>query len=360
MKKITAIFICVFMLLTANGAEPAADNAADMAVGAWTADPRYITFGSYNGHDLVWRVLEVSTTDADNPGNKTALLLLDDVLRDGSGETELRQFHSFDDNDWNGSDVKAFLNGQFLDAFTADQQAGIVTSNYVYGVRGEGNDTAGSSKVFLLSVDEAMNSKYFAGGDQYGPNADRAVPGAVWWLRSPSGVHRSAAYVYDNGSVDISVGGLLVINTFAVRPAIKINLSFSDGTIAVRAENESETAERVAGGVILDLRSMKAACLLLYFDRMDEFENKTVTNVTPEMIAIYLDHPDKFQSDESPYLTEITDEGKWWVGFDLKKAGTEDAVKEYLRERAESVGLCGAMDADVLYADQDVVWLMAQ
>ena len=120
------------------------------------------------------------------------------------------------------------------------------------------------------------------------------------------------------------------------------------------------TEERVASGIISDLRSMKAACLMLYFDRMDEFDNKTVTNITPEMIAIYLDHPDKFQSDESPYLTEITDEGKWWVGFDLKKAGTEDAVKEYLRERAESVGLCGAMDADVIYADQDVVWLMAQ
>ena len=129
------------------------------------------------------------------------------------------------------------------------------------------------------------------------------------------------------------------------------------------SENERgtpETAERVASGIISDLRTMKAACLMLYFDRMDEFDNKTVTNVTPEMLAIYTDNPDKFQSAESPYLSEITADGKWWIGFDLKKAGAEDAVKEHLKERAESVGLRGAMDTDVIYTDQDVVWLMAR
>ena len=228
MKKPTAICVCALMLLfAASVAQAATDNVGDMAVGTWTTNPRTITFGNYNGHDLVWRVLEVSTTDADNRGNKTALLLLDDVLRDGSGDVELRQFHSTDsagDNDWNKSDIKAFLNGQFLGAFTAAQQAGIVTSNYVYGGPNEGNDTAGSSKVFLLSVDEAMNPQYFADGENWGANADRAAP-YHWWLRSPGPYPRHAAHVFTSGLVRSNY--LNVFHRLAVRPALKINLSSS-------------------------------------------------------------------------------------------------------------------------------------
>jgi len=227
LEKITVLLLCVCLLLTVRGGE-AAISAGDMAVGTWTTNPRYITFGSWNGYDLVWRVLDVSTNDADNPDNKTALLLLDDVLRNELGAAELRYFHSTGDNDWNGSDIKAFLNSQFLDAFTADQQADIVTSNYTYGGAYADNDKTGSSKIFLLSVDEVTNPQYFSDGDNTGANADRALSGAAWWLRSPDNTYLAAFVIY-SGAVD-SIG-IDLYNTLAVRPALKINLSSSDRVI---------------------------------------------------------------------------------------------------------------------------------
>lgn len=204
--------------------------------GTWTGENghRYMEFG-----DMVWRILEVKENDAEAAGCTTALLLAEESV--GS-----RQFHTTwnsGDNDWNTSDIKAWLNNEictknsndytsngFMSRFSDDEKGSIVTANYTYGGNYTGSGTTGSSKVFLLSVNEASKSDYFAG------DADRAI-GSNWWLRSPGLNLYNAAVVLDNGYVLAS--GDYVDNSWAVRPALKINLAsdiFTSKNPLVQAE----------------------------------------------------------------------------------------------------------------------------
>lgn len=198
----------------------------NFAVGTWTGENghRYVEFGG-----MIWRVLEVTESDTDNPGKKTALLLAEESV--GS-----RQFHTTwnsGDNDWNTSDIKAWLNNEicsknsndytsngFMSRFSDDEKGSIVTANYTYGGSYTGSETLGSSKVFLLSVDEANEAAYFA------DNADRKLgSGSLWWLRSPGSNDYSAAVVVSFGHVHAD--GIIVLGNDAVRPALKINLASS-------------------------------------------------------------------------------------------------------------------------------------
>ncbi len=197
----------------------------NFAVGTWTGENghRYVEFG-----DMVWRILEVTESDTDNPGKKTALLLAEESV--GS-----RHFHttrnSGGDNDWNTSDIKAWLNNEictknnnnytsngFMSRFSDDEKAAIVTASYTYGGNYIGSGTTGSSKVFLLSTDEANNAVYFD------DNADRAI-GDYWWLRTPGKEDDYAAVVSYDGYVNAN--GDDMDWSDAVRPALKINLASS-------------------------------------------------------------------------------------------------------------------------------------
>jgi len=198
----------------------AKNNASDMPAGEWMTNPRYITFGEYNGHPLVWRVLEVKENDSDFDGIKTAFLLLDDLLKDGDGNTELRKLGS--SNSFPISEIKEWLN---------DSENGFLSnlSNYQYDMldttygpdngsrRWSGGIINGASKVFLLSVAEANNSNYFAN------NADRTVGNNAWWLRSPGFSADITAIVLNAGG--IARNGFFVEHICAVRPAVKISLS---------------------------------------------------------------------------------------------------------------------------------------
>ena len=78
-------------------------------------------------------------------------------------------------------------------------------------------------------MDDVTNPQYFADGGNYGPNAERAVSNAwrsdAWyWLRSPGIDRTMAALVTEDGIVDID----RVDFSYAVRPALKINLSYSE------------------------------------------------------------------------------------------------------------------------------------
>lgn len=190
---------------------------------------------------MIWRVLEVTENDAEASGCTTALLLAEESV--GS-----RQFHttwnSGGDNDWNTSDIKAWLNNEictknsndytsngFMSRFSDDEKGSIVTANYTYGGNYTGSGTTGSSKVFLLSVNEASKSDYFAG------DADRAI-GDYWWLRSPGNYRPNAAGVNDDGYV-LANGYYVDIYSVAVRPALKINLAsdiFTSKNPLVQAE----------------------------------------------------------------------------------------------------------------------------
>ena len=115
-----------------------------------------------------------------------------------------------------------------------------------------------------------------------------------------------------------------------------------------------------AYSIINDLHDMRAASLMLYADNLEAFHNETIINITLEMLAEYMDNPEKFQSYGAPYISGISADGTWWVGFNLENAGKSYGVRNALSERAASVGLYGGLDTDVVYDGQDIVWMMVR
>lgn len=190
-----------------------------------TVGQRNIKFGKYT-----WRVLDIWGTKA--------LLLAENIL-------EKRTYHQkFECVTWEKCDLRKYLNGEFLQNFSGEEQARIVhvanknPDNPWYRTEG-GNSTL--DRVFLLSINEIV--KYFGDSgqlwkrntegyidDQYNSEriaADAAGKECFWWLRSPGGDNHDAAYI-DGGSIgirgyavddsdDISYGG--------VRPALWLDFS---------------------------------------------------------------------------------------------------------------------------------------
>ena len=236
-KRIVSTMLTVALVLGLFAATPmlaSAEALPDLDVGTWAGNGsnpgdghRYIDMGSYNGHELIWRVLDVYVsdgTDGNAAGSKTALLLLDDLLRTPSGDIELRAFDSNGDSSGNWarpSEIKTFLNGAFYNsAFNPSEQANIITANYNMGGPCEGNygfPATDSSKVFMLSIDEANNHAFFAN------NNDRNIANYTWWLRSPGFNERLAMYVKYGEVSDF--GDIVNDNGVGVCPAMKINLS---------------------------------------------------------------------------------------------------------------------------------------
>ncbi|MDR1689671.1 MAG: InlB B-repeat-containing protein, partial [Clostridiales bacterium] len=220
---------------------PARDNItltnlnADLLIGTWNGSGtnpgdghRYVEFGG-----ITWRVLEVTDSDADNHGKKTAFLLAENSV--GSNQIFDNRFNDgISSNDWNISTIKAWLNNDFYNnTFLNDERNAIVSC------------TAADANVFLLSVDEAYNSRYFAN------DADRDIS-LNWWLRSPGLAGDRAAYVISGGIV---VGdGSYMFNTFDVRPALKIDLSSSFFTTSNAAYGPEVTVKDKSGAAVADAR----------------------------------------------------------------------------------------------------------
>ena len=218
MKKYVFFSVFLFCLTLTPLYAQAKDNAGEMRAGTWTVNPRYMTFGAYNGHLLLWRVLEVKDNDLDFGGIKTAFLLLDDLLRNNNGNVEVRIFDPVNNN-FPVSEIKKWLNDStsgFLTGFDA-WQCDILDTTYGPDTPHQWTSPAScTSKVFILSVGEANNSSYFA-------NDDDRVANSRWWLRSPGYGNDVATSVLGYGSV--ARNGPYVYGDCGVRPALKINLS---------------------------------------------------------------------------------------------------------------------------------------
>ncbi|NBI63321.1 hypothetical protein D3Z38_09750 [Clostridiales bacterium] len=206
--------------------------------------------GDFKEEPIKWRVLSVD-------GNE-ALLLADKILdHKRYNETETCVMN------WEKSTVRSWLNGygssanknktdygddSFLGAaFTSEEQAAIKEKtvrnpkNAQYDVDG-GNDT--EDKVFLLSIEEAMNPAYgFASdGDEnsktrrtantayaksHGAYTDKSKEYAGngwWWLRSPGNYASYAATVWYDGIVHQSGSGFVSTTHESVRPALRLDL----------------------------------------------------------------------------------------------------------------------------------------
>ncbi len=238
MKTIKLKYLCIFVtgfilimsisiLAYANKPQtglPAPDIApakfaAEMPPGTWGGENgihRYVEYGSYKHRPLLWRVLSVTEDDSDNPGNKTALLLCENVILKEDGAVETIAFDATPSNDWNSSDIKRFLYTDFVREINGALQFDIVQSHYKYGGSYPGHDTDSSGSVFLLSTDDLNNPAYFD------DDTDRAAS-STWWLRSPGEQSVMAASVHRWGNVQPK--GNATTTNLGVRPAIKLNLS---------------------------------------------------------------------------------------------------------------------------------------
>lgn len=179
-----------------------------------------IHFGRYE-----WRILEV------DKAKEVMLIITEDLI-------ERRKYHSKKtDITWETCDIRKYLNGEFLNRFSAAEKNRILISHNtnddnsykfyigdrIYDCNSKGgNDT--DDKVFLLSIDEVRRGrKYFSSNDDRIANSD-LIPRLErwWWLRSPGYDQQSAAIVNCDGSV--SEDGEYVNYSGGIRPALYLKL----------------------------------------------------------------------------------------------------------------------------------------
>ena len=230
MKKAIIMIFAAIMVLSVVGCasrEPSG-AASNVSVGD------VITFGKYeqdndpsNGReDIEWIVLA-------KEGNQ-ALVISKYAIDCNQYDT------SKADVTWETCSLREWLNGPFLDAFSAEERNSMIDTavtadeNPSYDTS-PGNDT--TDKIFLLSIAEV--NKYFGSDEarQCAPTEYTRAKGVwrssrfsaeggatcSWWLRSPGSLCDHAALVLGGGSVENE--GRAVYNILGgVRPALWIDL----------------------------------------------------------------------------------------------------------------------------------------
>ena len=228
--------------------------------------------GGYNVDPIKWRVLE-------NDSEDNELFLLSDQNLDVVKYHETLQ----EQVTWATSTIRSWLNGladsenlegndyqnkNFLNtAFSAEEQGAIATTNVInkdnelYGTEGGDNTW---DKIFLLSIEEAENEKYFpkgkGSGDQsrIGNNTaytysqggnNEAGKGDYWWLRSPGKVAGKAADVLPSGlineggvEVDFNIQQNPNATKVTVRPAFRLDLDAVLFTSAATNQSAPDSA----------------------------------------------------------------------------------------------------------------------
>jgi len=141
-----------------------------------------ITFGTYNGKPIDWRVLDVK--------DNKALIITVDII-------ERRRFDKTG-NDWENSELRRYLNNEFITGFDKELTDG---------------------EIFILNVDEVK--EYFT--DDINRIAKYKGKSAWCWTRSPG-------YIVKDGA-NINIGGAVRVygldpgdNSGGVRPAMWLKL----------------------------------------------------------------------------------------------------------------------------------------
>ncbi|MDR1874805.1 MAG: prepilin-type N-terminal cleavage/methylation domain-containing protein [Synergistaceae bacterium] len=130
---------------------------------------------------------------------------------------------------------------------------------------------------------------------------------------------------------------------------------------AMMLSSGSATAAAEASTIVSDLRSMKAASLMLYADSMDYFNVSPVPPLSTTYLKPYVDNPDKYNSGGNYKFTKDASY-KWWVGYNL--IGRTPEVKNKLEGKAKSIGLFGAVgnlsSTNAYKATNASVWMVAR
>ena len=163
-----------------------------------------VSFGSYNGRPISWKVI--------SQNGKMRLLLAEGIVAQ-------QPYHErYVDTSWRECSLRRWLNGPFLrEAFSLEERTKILNTrvqnpaNPKYSTNG---GLGSVDKLFALSLGEA---------EEYLPSDDLRRVDAWWWLRSPGSNLLSAASVYEDGSIyapGISIG----YANGGVRPAMWVLL----------------------------------------------------------------------------------------------------------------------------------------
>jgi serine/threonine protein kinase len=205
-----------------------------------TIGQRDVPFGEY-----MWRVLDIQ--------DGKALLLSEEII-------EKRAYHNeMVDITWEDCDLRAYLNGLFLESFTQEEQDAIIevahTNDNNQWFETEGGE-ATRDKIFLLSIEEALT--FFGEGrlpdkptdgrysysTQYGARrqAKYGDDWSWWWLRSPGYLRKYAADVNFDGAIFLS-GINVTHESGGVRPALWLDVS--DGA---NSSNNNSSDSNNAGG----------------------------------------------------------------------------------------------------------------
>ena len=179
--------------------------------------------GYFKYEPIKWRVLQSENGEA---------FLLSDVILDKQAYNENDEYIT-----WKESSLRAWLNDKFMNRAFSDEEKEKVNitevvnkDNPVFGTKG-GKNT--SDKIFLLSLAEVSGKK---DGKKYGllddemkacENSDFSKNGSWWWLRSPGDDRYCAAVVNSDGWV-YGDGSRVNGSDDGVRPALHLNLSFSN------------------------------------------------------------------------------------------------------------------------------------
>lgn len=130
-------------------------------------------------------------------------------------------------------------------------------------------------------------------------------------------------------------------------------------TSGILLSGGAATSSARAINIVTDLRVMKEAVLMLYIDKMDQFDNSaTSPSIDPQKdLAPYVDNPDKY--DKAHYAVEV-DNGKWYVKYTINSSdpGVSD-IKRILTGRAKSSGLLKNTSRDP-YDGGDTVYMIAR
>jgi hypothetical protein len=131
---------------------------------------------------------------------------------------------------WENCSLRQYLNGEFYDSFSTQEQAAIVETlvtnrdNPTSGTAG-GNDT--TDHIFLLSTEEVQRYFNVMEWDPYN-KPDELSPPLMWWLRSPGRIGNDAAYVEEYADKVVFVysdGDDISKAYFYVRPALWLDLA---------------------------------------------------------------------------------------------------------------------------------------
>ncbi|MBQ0055747.1 MAG: hypothetical protein KBS54_06365 [Synergistaceae bacterium] len=176
---------------------------------------------SYNYEGIKWRVLS-------NGSGKTSLLSDQGLYADQFNSTSVTANKNVWGDDANGisSEIRTTLNnttadsGFAGDAFNAKEYAAIADTTHAAGGSHDNSTVSSTDKIFLLSIEEAMNPDYgFANGTgttptremtatemaknvkMYGNSSTALVTDGTsyWWHRSPGSTAVSEYYIDNDG-----------------------------------------------------------------------------------------------------------------------------------------------------------------